>query len=103
MTPPAPTAPDPFALPALSGEIREQAQELASRFAERAREIRAYGLDHDEIYPQLWQEFNGHGWPGLVIPPEHGGSDGGLLGACVVLETLAASNLVLWMPVLSPR
>jgi alkylation response protein AidB-like acyl-CoA dehydrogenase len=101
VTPPTSTAADPFALPALAGTLREQAQELAARFAERAREIRLHGLEHDEIYPQLWQEFSGHGWSGLVIPPELGGTEGGLLGACVVLETLAASNLVLWMPVLS--
>jgi alkylation response protein AidB-like acyl-CoA dehydrogenase len=101
MAPPAPTTSDPFALPALIGEIREQAQDLAARFAERAREIRLHGLEYDEIYPQLWQEFSAHGWPGLVIPPGLGGTEGGLLGACVVLETLAASNLVLWMPVLS--
>src|ERR1700685_4285038 len=101
MTPPTSTASDPFALPALAGESREQAQELAARFAGRAREVRLHGLEHDEIYPQLWQEFSGHGWAGLVIPSELGGTEGGLLGACVVLEALAASNLVLWMPVLS--
>jgi alkylation response protein AidB-like acyl-CoA dehydrogenase len=93
--------PDPFSLPALPAAIREQAQELAGRFAERAREVRLYGLEHDQIEPELWREFSEHGWPGLVIPEEHGGSEGGLLGLVVVLEALAASSLVLWMPVLS--
>ncbi len=101
MTSGASTAPDLFALPALACKIREQAQELTDRFAERSREIRLHGLEHSEIYPRLWQDFSERGWPGLVIPPEHGGTEGGLLAACVVLETLATSNLVLWMPVLS--
>ena len=93
--------PDPFALPALHATIREQARDLAGRFAARAREVRLYGLEHDEIHPELWREFSAHGWAGLVLPEEHGGSDGGLLGLVVALEALAASNLVLWMPVLS--
>jgi acyl-CoA dehydrogenase len=93
--------PDPFSLPDLPAAIREQAQELAARFAERAREVRLYGLEHDQIHPELWREFSEHGWPGLVIPEERGGSEGGLLSLVVVLEALAASSLVLWMPVLS--
>jgi acyl-CoA dehydrogenase len=92
---------DLFALPPLAAAIREQALELARRFAERSREIRLHGLERDELHPELWQEFSGHGWPGLAIPEEHGGTDGGLLGLCVVLEALAASSVVLWMPVLS--
>ncbi len=101
MTAPTSTAANQFALPAPADEILEQARELAARFAGQAREIRLHGLEHDEIHPQLWREFSERGWPGLGLPPELGGTDGGLLGACVALETLAASNLVLWMPVLS--
>ena len=91
----------PFALPPLPATIHEQAQELAARFAGRAHEIRLHGLEHDQLHPELWRELTERGWPGLVIPAEHGGSDGGLLGMCVVMEALAASGLLLWMPVLS--
>jgi acyl-CoA dehydrogenase len=77
------------------------ARELADRFADRAREVRLYGLEHDQIHPELWREFSGRGWAGLALPAEHGGTEGGLLGLVVALEALAASSLVLWMPVLS--
>jgi alkylation response protein AidB-like acyl-CoA dehydrogenase len=35
------------------------------------------------------------------VSAAHGGSDGGLLAYVVVMEALAASNLLLWMPVLT--
>jgi alkylation response protein AidB-like acyl-CoA dehydrogenase len=94
-------APNLFALPEPPATIREDARELASRFADRAREVRQYGLEHDEIHPELWREFSEQGWPGLALPAEHGGTEGGMLGLVVALEALAASSLVLWMPVLS--
>jgi alkylation response protein AidB-like acyl-CoA dehydrogenase len=90
-----------FSLPLLPAAIREQADELAGRFADRAREIRLHGLEQDELYPELWSEISERGWPGLVIPPEHGGTEGGLLGLALVLEAFAACGIVLWMPVLS--
>jgi acyl-CoA dehydrogenase len=92
---------DPFSLPLLAAAIQERAEELAGRFANRSRELRLHGLERDEVHPELWRAFSQQGWPGLVLPAEHGGSEGGLLGLTVVLEALAASNVVLWMPVLS--
>ncbi len=90
-----------FSLPPLHAEILARAQELAARFAERDREVRLYGLEHDGPLPELWQEICANGWPGLLVPAEHGGTDGGLLAHVLVLEALAASNLGLWMPVLT--
>ena len=90
-----------FSLPSLQADVLEAAEELAARFAERHREVRLHGLQRDELHPELWQEFSKHGWPGLLVPVDHGGTAGGLLAYVVVLEALAASNLVLWMPVLA--
>lgn len=53
------------------------------------------------MHPQLWASFCEHGWPGLVLPAEHGGTEGGLLGMSLVLEAFAERGIVLWMPVLS--
>ena len=91
----------PFALPALHTEVQAQAQELASRYAERHREIRLHPFEHGELHPELWREISERGWPGLIVPAAHGGSEEGLLAYLVVMEALAASNLILWMPVLS--
>src|SRR5882757_9181908 len=90
-----------FALPAPHAEVQAQAEELASRFAERHREIRMHPFEHGELHPELWHEISGRGWPGLIVPAAHGGSEGGLLAYLVVMEALAVQNLILWMPVLS--
>jgi alkylation response protein AidB-like acyl-CoA dehydrogenase len=91
----------PFDLPPLHADLRLQAEQLAERFAERHREVRLHPLDHGELHPELWKEVNDRGWPALLVPSAHGGSEGGLLAYVVVMEALAASNLLLWMPVLS--
>jgi alkylation response protein AidB-like acyl-CoA dehydrogenase len=89
----------PFTLPAFHADVQAQAQELASRFAQRHREIRLYPFEHGELYPELWREISERGWPGLLVPAAHGGGEGGLLAYLVVMEALAESNLILWMPV----
>jgi alkylation response protein AidB-like acyl-CoA dehydrogenase len=96
-----PAQSEPFDLPPFHADIRAQADELASRFAERHREVRLYPFEHGELHPELWKEISDRGWPGLLVPSAHGGSEGGLLAYLLVIEALAASNLVLWMPVLS--
>jgi len=93
--------PEPFELPPFHTQLRAQAEELAARFSERDREIRLHGLERGELHPELWSEISDRGWPGLLVPSTHGGSGDGLLAYAVVMEALAASNLVLWMPVLS--
>ncbi|MES1944760.1 acyl-CoA dehydrogenase [Salinisphaera sp. PC39] len=95
------TAPGSYMLPPRQAEIRGQAETLAAHFAERQREIRRHPFEHGELHPELWAEIRERGWPGLLVPPDQGGCDGGLWGMALVLETLAASNLVLWMPVLT--
>jgi hypothetical protein len=91
----------PFDLPPLLADIQAQAQELATRFAERHREVRLYPFEHGELHPQLWSEICERGWAGLLVPSAHGGREGGLLAHVLIMEALAASNLILWMPVLT--
>ncbi|HYM56259.1 MAG TPA: acyl-CoA dehydrogenase family protein [Solirubrobacteraceae bacterium] len=91
----------PFTLPSPQAEVQAQAEELASRYAERHREVRLHPFEHGELHPDLWREISERGWPGLLVPAAHGGSDGGLLAYLLVMEALAARNLILWMPVLS--
>ncbi len=89
-----------FSLPSRHADIRADARELAARFAERHREVRLHVLEHGGLHPELWGEISERGWPGLLVPAAHGGTEGGLLAYAVVLEALAAANLVLWVPVL---
>ena len=64
----------------------------------------SHPFEHGELYPELWEEISARGWAGLLFGAEHGGSEGGLLAdPAVVMEALAASNLILWMPVLERR
>jgi alkylation response protein AidB-like acyl-CoA dehydrogenase len=97
----APTQTPAFDLPPFHAELRSEAHELAERFAPQHREVRAHPFEHGELHPQLWSEISERGWPGLLVPAAHGGSDGGLLAYVLVMEALAASNLLLWMPVLT--
>jgi acyl-CoA dehydrogenase len=99
-TTPVSTESEPFALPAFHEGVRAQADELAARFADRHREVRLHPFDHKELYPELWGEITDQGWSGLLFGSEYGGSEGGLLAYVVVMEALAARNLILWMPVL---
>ena len=85
----------------LHTRLREQARDVAAQWATRARDVRQHLLDHHEMHPQVWASFREHGWPGLVLPPEYGGTEGGLLGMALVLEAFAERGIVLWMPVLS--
>jgi acyl-CoA dehydrogenase len=82
-------------------DVRAEAEELAARFAARDREVRLHPFEHGELHPELWRELCARGWAGLLVPPAHGGSEGGLLAHVIVMEALAASNLILWMPVLT--
>lgn len=93
--------PETFDLPAFHAELQEQAEQLAARFAPRHREIRLHTFEHHQPHPELWQELTLRGWPGLLLPASHGGSERGLLAFALVMEALAASNLILWMPVLT--
>lgn len=91
----------PFTLPAFHADVQAQAQELASRFADRHREVRLHPFEHCELHPELWGEICKRRWPGLLVPAAYGGSEGGLLAYLLVLEALTASNLLLWAPLLT--
>jgi acyl-CoA dehydrogenase len=95
------TGSESFALAPASAQLHTDAGQVAAQFGPRAREIRQHLLDHGEMHPQLWGLFCERGWAGLVVPAEHGGSEGGLLGLTLVLEAFAEKHIVLWMPVLS--
>jgi acyl-CoA dehydrogenase len=95
------TQSEAFRLQPFYATLQSEAEELAARFVERHREVRLHAIEHGEVHPELWSEIAGRGWPGLLVPSEHGGSAGGLLAQVVVMESLAACNLVLWMPLLS--
>lgn len=90
-----------FALPPRYADMRAQAGEVASRFADRHGQVRLHAVEHGKLHPELWREIRTRGWPGLLVPAEHGGTEGGLLGYVLVLEKLAAANIILWMPVLA--
>jgi alkylation response protein AidB-like acyl-CoA dehydrogenase len=89
-----------FGLPAEHLQLRAEARDLAELFGPRHREVRLSSSENGELHPELWAEISRRGWPGLLIPAEHGGTGGGLLAYAVVLEELAAANLLLWPPVL---
>jgi acyl-CoA dehydrogenase len=91
---------DAFTLPHQHLAVQAGAREVAERFADRHREVRLSGVERGELHPDLWAEMTARGWPGLIIPPAYGGNGGGLLAYALVLEELAALNLVLWPPVL---
>jgi alkylation response protein AidB-like acyl-CoA dehydrogenase len=92
---------EPFSLSPLHAEIEAQAGQVGAAFAGRSLEVRTHLLDRSEQHPQLWQAICEHGWPGLCVPTEHGGTEGGLLGYVLVMEALAAAGVPLWMPVLT--
>src|SRR3954464_9384688 len=85
----------------MHAEIEAQAREIGAAFAERAGEVRTHLLEKGEQHPELWAALCRRGWPGLCVPPDHGGTQGGLLGYALVMEALAASGVPLWMPVLT--
>ena len=92
---------DHLTLPIDHAQLRDEAEALAGRFAPQHREVRMHVLEHRELHPGLWAEMRSRGWPGLLLPAAHGGVEGGLLAWTVVMEALAAANLLLWMPVLT--
>jgi alkylation response protein AidB-like acyl-CoA dehydrogenase len=75
--------------------VHAQAEELASAFAARHREVRLHPFEHGELHPELWRKISKRRWPGLLVPAAHGGNEGGLLAYLLVIEALAARNLIL--------
>jgi acyl-CoA dehydrogenase len=100
-TTPIATQSELFETSAVHARLQAEAREIAARFGPRAREIRQHMLEHSQPHPELWAVFCQRGWPGLLLPAQYGGSEGGLLGMTLVLEAFGEQNIVLWMPVLS--
>jgi hypothetical protein len=47
--------PPPFTLSTLHAELQAEAEELASRYAQRHREIRLHPSEHGALHPELWR------------------------------------------------
>ncbi|HET7341452.1 MAG TPA: acyl-CoA dehydrogenase family protein, partial [Methylomirabilota bacterium] len=50
-------------------------------------------LDGRGLDPALWRQIAELGWPGLLIPAEHGGSDGSLLDVALLMEEMGRAAL----------
>lgn len=92
---------DAFSLPPAQAQLLTQVEAVAAGFAGREREVRQHGLQHGGVHPELWHRLCANGWAGLLVPTDDRVETAGLLANVVVLEALAAANLVLWMPVLT--
>ncbi len=56
---------------------------------------------HGQFFDPSWQALGAGGFLGAVVPAEHGGSGGGLLGLALALEELAATGLPNMLAVLT--
>src|SRR4029453_10400697 len=57
---------------------------------ERVQEWTLDARGHDET---LWRRMAELGWPGLLVAPEHGGSDGSLLDVVLLVEEMGYACL----------
>jgi len=55
--------------------------------------VQAWALDADGFDRTLWRRMAELGWPGLLVPPEHGGSGGTLLDVALLVEEMGYANL----------
>ena len=73
----------------LSPEMSEL-QATVRRLAQEKVKPRAREIDETQEYPQdLFDVFREAGLLGLVVPPEYGGSGGGILGLTLAIEEVA--------------
>jgi alkylation response protein AidB-like acyl-CoA dehydrogenase len=67
--------------------LRTAARTLVEREAPRHR-IVALQREAGSLVPDLWRKASEAGWLGILVPGEHGGSDGSLTDAGVLFEEL---------------
>ena len=93
----------PFALPALHAEVQAQAKVLASRYAERHREIRLHPFEHGGASSgAVGRGQRARACLGRIVPSGARRQRGRLCS--LILSRWRRSrrgNLILWMPVLS--
>jgi alkylation response protein AidB-like acyl-CoA dehydrogenase len=65
----------------------ESARAFVARECPRER-VRAVEAGDDGHDPELWRAMAGLGWPGLVVPEEHGGAGRGMTDLALVCEEL---------------
>jgi len=57
-----------FTLPPRHLEVQAKAQEIASRFALRHREVRLYPFEHGRLHPELWDDPDAQGIERTELP-----------------------------------
>lgn len=77
--------------------LAQAARAMASRewSPQAVRDLEATGTG---VAPGLWKSVCALGWPGLVLPAEHGGSDGRIAHLVAVLEELGAGAMSTPLP-----
>src|SRR5688572_5920410 len=55
--------------------------------------VQRLALDERGFDEALWQRMAELGWPGLLIPGAHGGSDGSLLDVILLVEEMGRAGL----------
>jgi alkylation response protein AidB-like acyl-CoA dehydrogenase len=67
--------------------LRASARSFVEREAPRHAIVAAQRGD-DGLAPALWRKAADLGWPGILVPAEHGGSESALIDAAVLFEEL---------------
>ncbi|MDZ4278965.1 MAG: acyl-CoA dehydrogenase family protein, partial [Dehalococcoidia bacterium] len=74
------------------GLLRRAAREFVERECPLAA-VRAIDDEQGGFSRELWEKMAGLGWPGMLIPPEHGGAGATLTDAAVLYEELGRGLL----------
>lgn len=77
-------------------EEQEMLKKMARDFLDREAPksyVRAMEEDERGFTPETWEKIAGLGWLGLALPEKYGGSGGGFLDLCVLLEEMGRALL----------
>src|SRR3989442_7934043 len=55
--------------------------------------VQAWALDERGFDEKLWRQMAELGWPGLLVSPELGGSDGSMLAGVLLVEEVGYARL----------
>ncbi len=72
--------------------LKKMARDFLDREAPKAY-VRAMEEDERGFTPETWEKIAGLGWLGLALPEKYGGSGGGFLDLCVLLEEMGRALL----------